>query len=288
LGFIPPELFSGREPTKASDLYSLGASLLSLITGTPSTKMDRLLGEDFAFSADAFEGVERTYANWLRKMVAVRVSDRFEDARAALNAMDLFLSSCKEWGAQSYYSKTSDSISISKRVKLFKDKYPEPSLAPTGIALTKAEHLHLSRPEDKALELAYNRALDEHNDYLHYEFFNYGNYKADKWLRLRPWHLYTVYFMAVLGATGVLYFFFSSSITVSTNLDIVSESKICNLAISNIKPPKNPSVEVVEDAISKCDKAGFDKKSNEAREIFAEMMAGQQKVRESQRVNTQK
>jgi serine/threonine protein kinase len=86
-GFIPPELFSGREPTKASDLYSLGATLLSLITGTPSTKMDRLLGEDFRFSAAAFEGVDRQYASWLKKMTAVRVSDRFADAAAALDEL---------------------------------------------------------------------------------------------------------------------------------------------------------------------------------------------------------
>jgi serine/threonine protein kinase len=87
-GFIPPELFSGREPTKASDLYSLGATLLSLITGTPSTKMDRLLGEDFRFSNNAYDGIDRSYANWLRKMTAVRVGDRFTDAAAALEGLE--------------------------------------------------------------------------------------------------------------------------------------------------------------------------------------------------------
>ncbi len=90
-GFIPPELFAGREPTKASDLYSLGATLLSLITGTPSTQMDRLLGEDFRFSDTAFEGVDRAYANWLRKMTAVRVRDRFADAKSALDALEALI-----------------------------------------------------------------------------------------------------------------------------------------------------------------------------------------------------
>jgi serine/threonine protein kinase len=87
-GFIPPELFSGREPTKASDLYSLGATLLSLITGTPSTKMDQLLSEDFRFANAAYDGVDRSYANWLRKMTAVRAGDRFADAAAALEGFE--------------------------------------------------------------------------------------------------------------------------------------------------------------------------------------------------------
>jgi serine/threonine protein kinase len=87
-GFIPPELFSGREPTKASDLYSLGATLLSLITGTPSTQMDRLLGEDFKFSAAAYDEVDQQYSSWLRKMTAVRVRDRFTDAAAALEGLE--------------------------------------------------------------------------------------------------------------------------------------------------------------------------------------------------------
>ena len=90
-GFIPPELFSGREPTKASDLYSLGATLLSLITGTPSTQMDRLLGDDFRFSDAAYEAVDRPYSNWLRKMTAVRMRDRFADAASALEGLDVAL-----------------------------------------------------------------------------------------------------------------------------------------------------------------------------------------------------
>jgi serine/threonine protein kinase len=87
-GFIPPELFAGREPTKASDLYSLGATLVSLITGTPSTKMDRLLGEDFRFVDAAYDEVDRPYSNWLRKMTAVQVRDRFADAASALEGLD--------------------------------------------------------------------------------------------------------------------------------------------------------------------------------------------------------
>lgn len=90
-GFIPPELFAGREPTKASDLYSLGATLLSLITGTPSTQMDRLLGEDFRFSDAVYDEVDRPYANWLKKMTAVRMSDRFVDAQTALDALEALI-----------------------------------------------------------------------------------------------------------------------------------------------------------------------------------------------------
>jgi serine/threonine protein kinase len=85
MGFIPPELFAGREPSKASDLYSLGATLLSLCNGTPSHRMGDLLGEDFGFSDRAFESIgDRAFAAWLKKMVAVRIGDRFVHASAAL------------------------------------------------------------------------------------------------------------------------------------------------------------------------------------------------------------
>jgi serine/threonine protein kinase len=87
IGFIPPELFGGREPSKASDLYSLGATLLCLLTGTQTHKMSDLI-DDFAFSERAFEGLEHQYANWLKRMVAVRVSDRFADAAAALEGLE--------------------------------------------------------------------------------------------------------------------------------------------------------------------------------------------------------
>jgi serine/threonine protein kinase len=88
MGFMPPELMIGREPTNASDLYSLGATLLSLVTGTPSTKMAGLMGEDFGFADWVFDSIgDRVFLGWLRKMVSVRVSDRFANAADALSSL---------------------------------------------------------------------------------------------------------------------------------------------------------------------------------------------------------
>jgi serine/threonine protein kinase len=88
MGFIPPELFAGREPSKASDLYSLGATLLALINGVPSHRMNSLMGDDFAFSDEAFKSLESAFNGWIRQMVVVKVGDRFPDAQNARNALD--------------------------------------------------------------------------------------------------------------------------------------------------------------------------------------------------------
>jgi serine/threonine protein kinase len=88
LGFMPPELFSGREPSKAADLYSLGATLLCLISGKPPTRMSELLEEDYSFSERVYEGLEQSYSAWLRKMVAPRLNDRFPNAAAALEGFE--------------------------------------------------------------------------------------------------------------------------------------------------------------------------------------------------------
>lgn len=87
-GFMPPELTIGRDPTKASDLYSLGATILSLCTGTPSHKMADLMGEDFSFDGRHFQEIgDGTFSAWLKKMCAVRVGDRFADAVGALDGL---------------------------------------------------------------------------------------------------------------------------------------------------------------------------------------------------------
>ncbi|WP_143437919.1 serine/threonine-protein kinase, partial [Hydrocoleum sp. CS-953] len=48
-GFMPPEEMFNRPLSNASDLYSLGATLICLLTGTRSVEVDRLLDEDYRF-----------------------------------------------------------------------------------------------------------------------------------------------------------------------------------------------------------------------------------------------
>jgi serine/threonine protein kinase len=86
-GFLPPESISSRPPTKAADLYSLGATLLCLFRGIKTDEMAGLIEELGQFSADAFEGIEPNTRRWLKKMVAPRLSDRFASAEEALAAI---------------------------------------------------------------------------------------------------------------------------------------------------------------------------------------------------------
>jgi serine/threonine protein kinase len=86
-GFLPPESISSRPPTKAADLYSLGATLLCLFRGIKTYEMAGLIEELGQFSADAFEGIDPDTRRWLKKMVAPRLSDRFANAEEALAAL---------------------------------------------------------------------------------------------------------------------------------------------------------------------------------------------------------
>jgi len=47
MGFMPPEQLFNRELTNASDLYGLGATLICLLTGTPSGSLGNLIDENY-------------------------------------------------------------------------------------------------------------------------------------------------------------------------------------------------------------------------------------------------
>ena len=82
-GYMPPEQFRGKAYF-ASDLYSLGTTLLFLLThrspaDLPQERM-RIRFRDRVHISDAF-------ADWLEKMVEPVVEDRFQSAQEALNAL---------------------------------------------------------------------------------------------------------------------------------------------------------------------------------------------------------
>ncbi|MEC4815000.1 MAG: serine/threonine-protein kinase [Scytonema sp. PMC 1069.18] len=69
-GFIPPEQL--RKPTEASDLYGLGATLICLLTGTPSTAIVELTDEDEPYLIHFKHLLPRLsvdFLAWLEKMV---------------------------------------------------------------------------------------------------------------------------------------------------------------------------------------------------------------------------
>lgn len=85
LGFMPPEVLFGRALTLASDLYSLGVTLVCLLTQTKSTQVGNLIDDTFRVNLNSLvPQVDSRLICWLEKMVAPSPQDRFPNANAAL------------------------------------------------------------------------------------------------------------------------------------------------------------------------------------------------------------
>ncbi|MFH7028394.1 MAG: serine/threonine protein kinase [Heteroscytonema crispum UTEX LB 1556] len=87
-GFIAPEqLF---KPTEASDLYSLGTTLICLLTGKRATDIQDLVDNDDPYLLHFKHLLPRLslrFIDWLEKMVQPRQKDRFKNAETALEAL---------------------------------------------------------------------------------------------------------------------------------------------------------------------------------------------------------
>jgi serine/threonine protein kinase len=82
-GYMPPEQFSGRT-TPVSDLYSLGAILIHLVTGQhPADLMTDDLQLEFEYSPM----LSAELAHWIQRMVQPVPSKRFATAKEALQAL---------------------------------------------------------------------------------------------------------------------------------------------------------------------------------------------------------
>jgi uncharacterized protein YjbI with pentapeptide repeats len=87
-GFMPPEEQFGRPLTQASDLYSLGATLICLLTGTRSVDVGNLIDDDYRFDFKKLvPQLSPGFISWLEKMVAPNVKQRYANAAAALEAL---------------------------------------------------------------------------------------------------------------------------------------------------------------------------------------------------------
>ncbi|MGK7878054.1 MAG: serine/threonine protein kinase [Xenococcaceae cyanobacterium] len=87
-GFMAPEQIYNRQLSKATDLYGLGATLICLLTGTKSTKMDSLIDDmgriNFKLSVSKFS---LRFIEWLEKMVQSKQKDRYVSAAIAKEAL---------------------------------------------------------------------------------------------------------------------------------------------------------------------------------------------------------
>lgn len=87
-GFIPPEQMF--KPTNATDLYALGVTLICLITGIKSTKIDQLQDADDPYLINFRHLLPRLslrFIGWLEKMVQPKQKDRFTNAELALESL---------------------------------------------------------------------------------------------------------------------------------------------------------------------------------------------------------
>ncbi len=83
-GFMAPEELFNRPLTKGSDLYSLGVTLICLITNTRSTDINNLLDDNYQLKfAHLVTGVNPLFTRWLQTAIAPNPRDRFPDAQTA-------------------------------------------------------------------------------------------------------------------------------------------------------------------------------------------------------------
>lgn len=81
-GYIPFEQFCGQA-TPASDLYSLGMTLLYLTTGIHPAEQPQKQGEVQVQNT----GLSRSLEQWLKKMTCPSLNRRFSDSQSALKAL---------------------------------------------------------------------------------------------------------------------------------------------------------------------------------------------------------
>ncbi|MEM7553153.1 MAG: serine/threonine-protein kinase [Cyanobacteria bacterium P01_A01_bin.84] len=88
LGFMAPEEYFGHSPTEASDLYSLGATLICLLSGTSSGDIGKLVNEEYRFDLKRLEPrLSSEFIDWLSKMVEPNLKNRFSHAAIALEEL---------------------------------------------------------------------------------------------------------------------------------------------------------------------------------------------------------
>ncbi len=87
-GFLPPEQFRNVALTKASDLYSLGATIICLLTNTRSGDIGNLIDPSYKFNLKSLKSkISSRFLNWLAKITAPDPKNRYSNAASALKAL---------------------------------------------------------------------------------------------------------------------------------------------------------------------------------------------------------
>lgn len=83
-GYAPMEQYGGRA-IAASDLYSLGATLIHLLTGVAPINLSQ---DENGFNFAAQTNVEQPFVNWLVKLAHPQLRKRFSSANEALETLE--------------------------------------------------------------------------------------------------------------------------------------------------------------------------------------------------------
>ncbi|MFB2917971.1 serine/threonine protein kinase [Aerosakkonema funiforme] len=83
-GYMPPEQFGGRA-VPASDIYSLGATLIALLTRLHPADLPQ---KDMRIEFDQNSNLSLAFADWLKWMTEPSLERRFNSAQSALSALE--------------------------------------------------------------------------------------------------------------------------------------------------------------------------------------------------------
>ncbi|MEH2251432.1 serine/threonine protein kinase [Nostoc sp.] len=83
-GYMPQEQFGGRT-VAASDIYSLGATLIYLVTGTYPADLPQ---KDFRIQFEQAANLSPSFTNWLKWMIEPSLERRFSSAAGAIAALE--------------------------------------------------------------------------------------------------------------------------------------------------------------------------------------------------------
>ena len=87
-GFMPPEEQLGHPLTQATDLYSLGVTLICLLSGTSSLEICQLIHKQYGFNCrEILPQLHPRFQSWLMKLVKFQGRYRYASASLALKAL---------------------------------------------------------------------------------------------------------------------------------------------------------------------------------------------------------
>ncbi|NJN85077.1 MAG: serine/threonine protein kinase [Leptolyngbyaceae cyanobacterium SL_7_1] len=112
-GHMPPEQFAGRT-VPASDLYGVGVTAITLATQKSPTELPQ---KDLQIQFESHAQLSPAFANWLKRMTAPIVGDRFASAEEALYA----LKHLQQWNRAEFIQEKIRSTSKLNKVALLRN-----------------------------------------------------------------------------------------------------------------------------------------------------------------------